>query len=70
MNVFHASSAQAGLAASAYMAGALLTRLVAAKLLSRFGYKRTIVYGCVVNTVMCILYFLSGAFHCSSLYDS
>ncbi|ADK83274.1 MFS transporter [Sediminispirochaeta smaragdinae] len=57
MNVFHASSAQAGLAASAYMAGALLTRLVAAKLLSRFGYKRTIVYGCVVNTVMCILYF-------------
>lgn len=61
MNSFHASSAQAGLAASAYMTGALLTRLVAAELLSRFGYKRTLVCAGVANTVMCALYLLVGS---------
>lgn len=61
MNAFHASSAQAGLAASAYMAGALLTRLVAAELLSRFGYKRTLVSAGVLNMMMCALYLFVGS---------
>lgn len=61
MNEFHASSSAAGFAASIFVIGALIARLLIGRYIAQVGYKRMLCVGAVANIVFTLIYFWANS---------
>ena len=62
MKTYHAPAAAAGLAASIFIIGALVARLISGRVMDRIGRKRLLVIGAVGEVVFSALYLIGPAF--------
>ena len=62
MVTYGSSYSAAGLMVSAYVVGSLVTRLLLGGQIDKWGLKRSIIIGTVINMVAALLYFIEGGF--------
>lgn len=62
MDTFHSSPSAAGLAASIFLIGGIISRLFFARFIERIGRRKMLFLGIILNLVMIILYFVANSY--------